>query len=101
MKHKNGAGLKVLSTERWYGPGYCCICGGSPVPQAVRYWDPDDGWKLGVLCEGCGAEACERGPREGDFACAESVSVPRKDAIDTLAQLGDMDNAYTEAEDLS
>ena len=72
--HPEGPGLKILDRSSvWYGGGYCGICGSRSddelVPQAVRFWDPDDGWKVGVLCTYCGEEAAARGPRHDDYAC--------------------------------
>lgn len=95
--HRDGPGLKTLSMERWYGPGYCGVCGHRGedlVPQAVRYWDVDDGWKLGVLCIHCGPECAERGPRVGDYASV-SLAAASKARIDVLASV-DLDAAYTE-----
>ena len=67
----SGEGLKVYAVPTdapWYGSGYCSICGGEPFPARVRYWDPDDGWRSGVLCVGCADECSERGPRADDYA---------------------------------
>lgn len=116
--HQPGPGLKVMPRERgakpWYGPGYCGICGHrdtddeySPlIPQPVRWYDQDDGWKYGVLCLGCGEEAAARGPKAGDYAVAtgkvalEGTS-GTADAIDTLHELGDEDGTYAEVQDLA
>ena len=63
LRHDPGRGLKVVGRpgERWWGLGSCGICGEtaeegiSPlVPQAVRWWDPDDGGRFGGLCLRCG-----------------------------------------------
>jgi len=115
--HRNGPGLKKLgkaSDERWYGPGYCGICGDRTfidadnprrvVPVPVRYWDPDSGWGMSVLCVGCGEECTLRGPRPDDFAChvrddnADHIGRMELQAmrIDALAQLTDLDGTYTE-----
>jgi hypothetical protein len=66
-----GPGIRQLGNGRepYYGKGYCGCCGGEPVPVAVRWWDCDDGWKVGVLCAGCAEEIAARGPRAEDFAC--------------------------------
>lgn len=99
MIHAEGPGLRVLSSERWFGPGYCGICGDrgdALVARAVRFWCPDDGWKMGVLCIHCGQEAAARGPRPDDYA-----SVVREDAaerIDVTADMGDLDGAYSDSE---
>jgi hypothetical protein len=100
--HVDGPGLKVLNPrKKWYGPGYCGICGcrsESLVPRAVRWWDPDDGWKMGVLCVGCGIEASARGPRAGDFAMGADPgeAIERKARIDVSAELGDLDGTWSE-----
>ena len=74
----DGPGLKVRGKPAdppWYGQG-CGICGQqdpdeqySPlIPVRVVFWDPDDGWRSGVLCSGCAEEAAERGPQPDDYA---------------------------------
>lgn len=99
--------VKVLSREVWYGQGGCDICGEryNLIPRAVRYWSPDDGWKMGVLCGGCTAECDERGPQEGDYAVctrANQVNEEKQVAIDIVADLlvGDLDGALGTLEDL-
>lgn len=86
--HTNGPGLTVVGDPRrkWYGGGYCGICGHTGeglIPVAVRWWDPDDGWKRGVLCEGCGEDASERGPHPEDYAYVEALGQdePKRDVI--------------------
>lgn len=106
----DGPGLKVYGTPTdapWYGNG-CGMCGAtsdegpySPlVPVRVRYWDPDDGWRSGVLCLGCAHECAARGPREGDYAVARQNG--RAEAMDTIAEVlaGDDDGAHVESNDL-
>lgn len=34
----------------------------------LRWWDPDDGWKIGTLCLDCWDEVSIRKPEEGDYA---------------------------------
>jgi len=95
--HDNGPGLRVLGTTRWYGGGYCGVCGSRGedlVARAVRWWDPDDGWCLGVLCVTCGEEAAARGPRPTDYAMATDAGAD-PDAIDTSAA-DDADAAYAD-----
>lgn len=54
----------------------CCgLCGHQPRTRdeepnwaPIRWWDPDDGWKVTTLCGGCIEETEVRKPREGDFA---------------------------------
>ncbi len=99
--HVDGPGLKVLNPrKKWFGPGYCGICGHrgeSLVPRAVRWWDADDGWKMGVLCVGCGQEASARGPRKGDFAMIEEdAGAEQKGRIDVSAGMGDLDGTWSE-----
>lgn len=99
--HTPGPGLVIVGKEQWYGPGYCGICGDRSeelVPQAVRYWHPDDGWRMGVLCQYCGEEAAARGPRPDDYAVAtRRKKDPEAKAleIDVNASLGDMDSTYS------
>lgn len=83
LLHEDGPGLKTQGTRRWYGGGYCGICGNSKtegstplIGQPVHWWDPDDGWKFGVLCADCGTDAAARGPRRGDFAFRERCAHP-------------------------
>ena len=103
--HRKGPGLTILSTATWYGGGYCGICGhrdtdsrDSPlIPQQVRFWDADDGWKVGVLCSGCGEDAAARGPRKGDYAYINRGEQAMKQ--DILAEFGDEDVTYTEGND--
>ena len=95
------SGLKVLSTETWYGSGYCGICGDRDtiIPNAVRYWDCDDGWRMGVLCPCCTDDCKARGPKPGDYAYTrghEEIS----DHLDILADCGDLDGACSEFSDL-
>jgi len=61
---------------------YCGVCGRQPQTQLdepnygpVRYWDPDDGWRIGNLCRHCHKEARTRGPEPGDFAYHEQDTI--------------------------
>jgi len=56
---------------------YCGICGHTPKSSSsfeepnyapLRWWDPDDGWKIGTLCRWCHDEVFLVQPKEGDFA---------------------------------
>lgn len=65
---------EILSKSR-VSYNYCGICGRTPKNHLeepnhapLRWWDPDDGWKIGTLCRWCAEEALERKPKEGDFA---------------------------------
>lgn len=64
---------KFTSARATYN--YCGICGhvpptgqDEPNRAPLRWWDPDDGWKIGSLCRPCAEEALDRQPRETDFA---------------------------------
>ena len=99
--HAEGPGLRLLGPTPYYGGGYCGICGGdSLIPVQVRYWDPDDGWRVGVLCFTCGEAAGRRGPREHD--CAYRKSQTQAERISVLAELlgHDADGIAAMAEDL-
>jgi hypothetical protein len=61
---------------------YCGICG--RVPQSrneepnyapLRWWDPDDGWKIGTLCHWCHDEVFAVKPRPSDYAFERTNSV--------------------------
>lgn len=54
---------------------YCGICGRTPRTQLeepnhapVRWWDPDDGWKIGTLCRHCIEEFGKVKPKPTDYA---------------------------------
>ena len=53
---------------------YCGICGHRPGANdepnygPIRWWDPDDGWKVGTLCRHCAADAVHDKPEAGDYA---------------------------------
>lgn len=95
----DGPGLRFLNrTERWFGAGYCAICGDSGdalVARAVRYWCPDDGWRMGVLCLHCLDDARVRGPRDTDYAVATKAR-DNADRIDVTAAFSDLDDAAAE-----
>lgn len=96
-KHTPGPGLKILSRATWYGGGYCGICGSRGddlIPTQVRFWDPDDGWKVGVLCSYCGEEATGRGPSAGDYAYRGARD--QADRIGISSLLGDEDSTYSD-----
>lgn len=90
-RHKNGAGLKVISSDVWYGSGYCGVCGTTDVvPVAVRYWDCDDGWRVGVLCAECGKECSDRGPQDDDYAVKLAKQAEGRDVHTAIAEGMDM-----------
>ena len=102
----SGEGLKVYAVPTdapWYGSGYCSICGGEPFPARVRYWDPDDGWRSGVLCVGCADECAERGPRADDYAVMATQERERARHMDTIAaySAGDDDAAHVDSNELA
>lgn len=100
--HPIGPGLKELSEETWYGSGYCAVCGEKAtsavtcpvVARAVRYWDPDDGWRVGVLCVHCAPGVAKHGPAPGDYAYRMVEDVAER--IDVVAA-NDLDAAYSDS----
>jgi hypothetical protein len=99
----DGSGLRYLDRKAvWYGSfGGCNICGTTGdllIPRQCRYWDADDGWRVGVLCSYCADDVRDRGPQPGDYAYPEK----RGNAffIDGLSVLGDLDGLYSELQDL-
>lgn len=53
---------------------YCGICGRSPNSNEepnwapIRWWDCDDGWRVGTLCRWCHDEVHGVQPKPGDYA---------------------------------
>lgn len=54
---------------------YCGVCGHTPQSQndepnyaPLRWWDPDDGWKVGTLCRHCHNEVFRDKPKRTDYA---------------------------------
>lgn len=99
--HTEGPGLKIMSNRRWYGTwGGCSWCGSQStlIPVCVRFWDVDDGWRVDVLCDGCGEQAAGRGPKERDFAYHKAGS---SKLIDELFEIldGDEDSLATQVAD--
>ena len=69
---------------------YCGICGYTPQTRLdepnrapLRWWDPDDGWKIGTLCRWCAEEALDRKPRPEDYAVANRTTNGVCDECDT------------------
>lgn len=61
---------------------YCGICGHTPKTSSeepnyapLRWWDPDDGWKIGTLCHWCHDEVANAVPKPGDFAFKDTNGV--------------------------
>lgn len=52
----------------------CCICGYYPKSEItqnfgpMRFWDPDDGWRIGTLCGSCRTEYQDTKPQPEDYA---------------------------------
>lgn len=99
MRLQNGKGLKYMNRrEKWYGGGYCGICGSREVvPVCCRYWDCDDGWRVGVLCEYCADECRADGPKPGDYAYQEATDTAMRADCDVA--YGDSDSAYANSRD--
>lgn len=101
-----GPGLRLQHDGTWYGGGYCGICGHRGedlVPRAVRWWDPDDGWRRGVLCTYCGEEQVNCTPGPDDYASLEAErQETRARGIDLLSEMlgDDQDGADALAADL-
>ena len=100
---KLGAYYMGPRSPAWYGPGYCGICGVRETPpltpRQVRYWDCDDGWRVGVLCCHCHADCEDNPPSPRDYAYAgnyESASMIEA-AADILGD--DTDGIYTTVKD--
>jgi hypothetical protein len=89
-----GPGLRYLSNEKWYGPGYCGICGTTRdiIARPTRFWDPDDGWRVGVLCVCCTRGVRDRGPQPEDYAYRRRDDAG---AIDAAASVSDADGVYS------
>ena len=53
---------------------YCNICGRVPEEREetnwapLRWWDCDDGWKIGTLCRWCAEDALPVVPQPDDYA---------------------------------
>lgn len=60
----------------------CGICGRQPRSNSdepnrapVRWWDPDDGWKVGTLCRWCFDDSENDKPKPDDFAFSRTNGV--------------------------
>ena len=68
---------------------YCGICGhvpkagGAPNLAPVRWWDPDDGWKIGTLCPCCHQDTADQKPKPTDFAVVTGRTNGIADDINT------------------
>ena len=61
---------------------YCGVCGRVPRTRAeepnrapLRWWDPDDGWKVGSLCHWCAEDVLPARPSLGDYAYAQTNGI--------------------------
>ena len=100
-------GLRRLGgAQPWYGGGYCGVCGATEtiVPEAVSWWDCDDGWKVGVLCPSCTEYAETHPPDPDDYAYPRAV---RQEALRDVLQealgndLDGMSSDYADFADLT
>lgn len=73
---------------------YCGICGHTPQSSSeepnyapLRWWDPDDGWKIGTLCHWCHDEVINDKPKPTDFAAQSTNGVCDDENTDEDASL--------------
>jgi hypothetical protein len=69
---------------------YCGICGHTPQTNTdepnyapLRWWDPDDGWKIGTLCHWCHDESFTDRPKPTDYAVATNSTNGVADDVNT------------------
>lgn len=61
---------------------YCLICGHqpdgktSPMNDTHKFWDCDDGWKIGALCGYCWDDVKDAQPKAEDYAYSEADGMP-------------------------
>lgn len=77
---------------------YCGICGRVPKDDRdepnrapLRWWDGDDGWKIGSLCRWCWEEVCNDVPKSDDFAVATASPEKRQQILAGVPDLDDVD----------
>lgn len=85
---------------------YCGVCGRRPSSKEepnrapLRWWDSDDGWKIGSLCRWCADECLDVKPKADDYAMV-TADDDKKAAIDagipTSLDAIDTDEDATEA----
>lgn len=75
---------------------YCAICGYEPKTardieenrgtssKPVRYWDPDDGWRIGHLCRYCYEDTRDVKPNPKDYAYDRSNGICDTDPMTDL-----------------
>lgn len=76
---------KMLSrpdlTTRKLSYNYCGICGHSPKSNGepnytpIKWWDADDGWKIGTLCRWCVDEYTMIPPHPTDYAYSRIYNI--------------------------
>ena len=65
-------GLRAKTVRISYN--YCGICGRVPKQNdepnyaPLKWWDCDDGWKIGTLCHWCHDEVFGQKPKPDDYA---------------------------------
>ena len=96
---RSGPGLKIIHPdEPWWGGGYCGVCGDrnpeTLIARAVRWWDPDDGWRMSILCFYCHDDVRDHGPKPDHYAMAKREEQAAR--IDMTAEMADLDSAYTD-----
>ncbi len=69
---------------------HCGVCGRTPRTHLdepnyapLRWWDCDDGWKIGTLCRWCAKECLDTKPKEDDFAVATKRTNGVADDVNT------------------
>ena len=92
-------GLKSsYHSDPYWGGGYCKICGETDyqreqpyhtglVPRQVRFWDCDDGWKVGILCRHCIDDVAHRGPKETDYAVQSKAINADEGLMDAISNI--------------
>lgn len=80
MKTEKTVAQRLVKSRNSYN--YCGICGrvphtaqDEPNHAPLRWWDPDDGWKIGTLCRWCAEEFLDCQPKPTDYAYRTSNGV--------------------------
>lgn len=74
---------KPSNVRKWHAAkityNYCGVCGYTPYSATdepnrapVKWWDPDDGYKIGSLCQTCAEEHMDVEPKDDDYAVVTS-----------------------------
>ena len=73
MKFSAKAWKKWMAAKPGYG--MCVICGyhpegdlEEPTHGPLRFWDSDDGWRIGSLCRWCAEDDLDAKPQPDDYA---------------------------------